>query len=948
MAKNIKKAPATKKEAAPDFFRRNYFEILLFGFCFLLYCNSIGNDYNMDDELVTRNHYLTSKGISAIPEIFVSPYYKDDMGYAYEYRPVVLVSFAIEHSLFGDNPHISHFFNVLLYALCCVLLFIVLKKLFRQYSMLLPLGIALLFAVHPAHTEVVCSIKNRDEILGLILSLLSLWFAIKAANANSKLYLLPVGLSFMLALMSKMTFIPFALLIPLGIILFTEAGFATVMLLSVVLAIVSFFMIDVGIFYYKILLEAGIIGGTGLLYIFMRPIKFSQSFSFDPSLISPDYFSGTPSSGIRFKWDNILPQRKDFSVLLSLMVVFCVFVFVLGMIWGNETVTLMGSILIIVIASFAVAGKKFVPDAGYFTCVFIGYLALVTHTANNTWLQVINDLVLSFFASELFFGSPKLRIPMLGFLLGMVIIYFTINTGFDPNHVLIFHVGFDPNHVLIFLVLFGLFRWSKGRWVLELFILATILSFFVKIHKHLVTHDWAFAGKNIAMALILGSIILGIYSKYIRPLLKIVLLLGIVILFPYNTIPDQMPVREHINKLGANLKTNIYTGKTDRPISFLENPVNANDPWIVRTVYLNEHSVPLSVQVVVPYPMSFYYGYKFIRPQKITDPVPMISAVLYIALFITAVFLIKRRRLLSFGIFVYLASVAAYSDIITPVPGLFADRFMLVPSLGWCIILALILFFTFKVEIRKDSDQIDNLPKGLKYAFSTVFLFYSVITFSRNLDWKDDLTLFRHDITYVDQSAQAHNLLALHLMQHSMSLNDRAEQEEYWKAAITQLRRSYQIYPYFYNVSFDLGRIYSLLNEADSAVFYFRKAISIDSTNSDAHLNIGRLLISQRKFSEAIPYFDYFIRKRPDEYAGYQNLSFIYYNLGDYPKSISVNQVAIKKLPLLPDPLINIAQTFLTMNQGDSAYVYAQRALQLAPNDLRLQKLLTNFQRVKQ
>ncbi len=77
----------------------------------------------MDDELVTKNHRLTSKGIAAIPEIFASPYYQDDAGYSYEYRPVVLASFAIEHDIFGENPQWSHFLecNFVQFILCAAL-----------------------------------------------------------------------------------------------------------------------------------------------------------------------------------------------------------------------------------------------------------------------------------------------------------------------------------------------------------------------------------------------------------------------------------------------------------------------------------------------------------------------------------------------------------------------------------------------------------------------------------------------------------------------------------------------------------------------------------------------------------------------------------------------------------------------------------------------------------
>ena len=170
-------APAKPKAAVEKKDIRRFFPLIVFGFSTLIYFNSILNNYSMDDELVTQNHRLTSKGISAIPEIFRSPYYEDRAGYKYEYRPLVLVTFAIEHSIFGDNPHVSHFINVLLYGLLCLVLFNLLKLLFASYDVTFALLVTLVFAAHPTHTEVVASIKNRDEILALLFGLFSLNYA---------------------------------------------------------------------------------------------------------------------------------------------------------------------------------------------------------------------------------------------------------------------------------------------------------------------------------------------------------------------------------------------------------------------------------------------------------------------------------------------------------------------------------------------------------------------------------------------------------------------------------------------------------------------------------------------------------------------------------------------------------------------------------------------------
>jgi hypothetical protein len=177
--------------------------LFLFLLCFLLYGKSVKNFYAMDDEFVINGNEQVQKGIKAIPEIFSSTYVVDNHKSSYEYRPVVKALYAVEYQIFGLKPHLSHFFNVLLYALSIVLLYSVLLKLLNHYNPILPFLITLLFLIHPLHSEVVLSLKNRDVILSFIGCLFSLKFYLKYVE-NNKIYDIIFGAFFLLfALMSK-------------------------------------------------------------------------------------------------------------------------------------------------------------------------------------------------------------------------------------------------------------------------------------------------------------------------------------------------------------------------------------------------------------------------------------------------------------------------------------------------------------------------------------------------------------------------------------------------------------------------------------------------------------------------------------------------------------------------------------------------------------------------
>ena len=138
------------------------FSCILVILAFMLYGNSLKNGYALDDAYVVHGKEEVLKGIAGIPEIITSRY-ADDEGNSFGYRPVATITFALEHVFWQQNPHVSHFFNVLLYALCLILVYKVLRRIFHGINKRFLFVSVLLFAAHPIHTEVVNSLKEQKS-----------------------------------------------------------------------------------------------------------------------------------------------------------------------------------------------------------------------------------------------------------------------------------------------------------------------------------------------------------------------------------------------------------------------------------------------------------------------------------------------------------------------------------------------------------------------------------------------------------------------------------------------------------------------------------------------------------------------------------------------------------------------------------------------------------------
>lgn len=204
---------------------------VIFAFAFLLYANTLNHGYVLDDDVVYLKNKDVQAGFSGIGSILHHSFIYGFTGHNDQsYRPVVLILYAVEKQFFGNNPHTGHFINVFLFALSCVLLYRLMKKLF-QFSFS-PLSkwrgvggevvIALLFAAHPIHTESIANIKGRDDILNFIFLVLSLLFILKHIDTSVKKYFLFSVLFFFLSLLCKEMAVTFLAIIPLTVYFFRD------------------------------------------------------------------------------------------------------------------------------------------------------------------------------------------------------------------------------------------------------------------------------------------------------------------------------------------------------------------------------------------------------------------------------------------------------------------------------------------------------------------------------------------------------------------------------------------------------------------------------------------------------------------------------------------------------------------------------------------------------
>ena len=171
---------------------------------FLVYYNALNNDFVFDDESVVQNN-LSIQKLSNIPKFFTAEegFHKVIGRY---YRPVVSSLYAIDYAVWGMQPFGFHLTNVIIHVIASLLLLMVLMKLFGDYKngLLAALIGALIFAVHPIHTEAVSWVSGRTDSLATLFFLLSFLFYVKYSEEdNNKKFLWVSLIAYFVGLLSK-------------------------------------------------------------------------------------------------------------------------------------------------------------------------------------------------------------------------------------------------------------------------------------------------------------------------------------------------------------------------------------------------------------------------------------------------------------------------------------------------------------------------------------------------------------------------------------------------------------------------------------------------------------------------------------------------------------------------------------------------------------------------
>ncbi|MES2515966.1 MAG: tetratricopeptide repeat protein [Bacteroidota bacterium] len=162
----------------------------------IVFCRGINNQFNNWDDTVyvteNPNIQLNSKNVA---HSFTKGEFHG------MYVPITALSFSVNHYFSQLNPKPYLITNLLIHLLNCLLLFIVLQKLFKDQWLTLFAGA--LFALHPMQIESVSYVAGRRDVLYVLFFLAAIIHYFNYKDTQEKKYFRYSFLFFILSLFSK-------------------------------------------------------------------------------------------------------------------------------------------------------------------------------------------------------------------------------------------------------------------------------------------------------------------------------------------------------------------------------------------------------------------------------------------------------------------------------------------------------------------------------------------------------------------------------------------------------------------------------------------------------------------------------------------------------------------------------------------------------------------------
>lgn len=193
--------------------------LLLFAATFVCYSNAINADFVWDDTFIVENNPLVRAPLLSL-QAFKQDIVNSSFKYTVYYRPVQILSYAMDYRLWGMRPEGFHISSILIHFLNGLLVFLLARRVTRADA--IAFMAALFFLIHPAQSGAVSYISGRTDLLFFFFGFLYILFHILFLKKRKPAILIVSSVMLVMALLSKEAAVIFPFLLLFTVFIVTK------------------------------------------------------------------------------------------------------------------------------------------------------------------------------------------------------------------------------------------------------------------------------------------------------------------------------------------------------------------------------------------------------------------------------------------------------------------------------------------------------------------------------------------------------------------------------------------------------------------------------------------------------------------------------------------------------------------------------------------------------
>ncbi len=279
-----------------------------------------------------------------------------------------------------------------------------------------------------------------------------------------------------------------------------------------------------------------------------------------------------------------------------------------------------------------------------------------------------------------------------------------------------------------------------------------------------------------------------------------------------------------------------------------------------RLYLLTQSRVFITYLRLLVLPVNQQVDYDYPKISSVFEPGVLIYAATFISLIMIALYCSRRKNLIlaGFGIFWFIIVLLPESSFI-PIIDVAVEHRLYLPLFGMVLVFAVLL------------RSLARYRRARFYLCAAAVILLGLLTYRRNLVWKEPVTLWEDNVKKAPGRARVHGNLGKAYL-------DRGRYEK----AAEEFRKLIEIDPTFAGAYNNLAVIYiDHIKDYALAEKYIEASLTLFPDYPAGYVNRGVINLNNRRLRPAIRDFEKAVELDPENLLAYYNLGACYINLGD-------------------------------------------------------------------